>query len=162
MLELELDNVKAVLTGVDNKPGKDGGRPFMLLSIAMLRPAGELIFFSPDLEEHYFDKTAVVEDMGGGSPLRDAHMVFPHKRDETMSGAVAKIEYGIGNPMAFPDAVIDQVQLTPKPGSFVLIECRVKVYPGDEVTAGRLFFMQTREIALSIEPIEKPQLAEAA
>jgi hypothetical protein len=154
MLELELDNAKATLEGGGWKPGKED-QPFLYLNLSVAADADVLAFFSPDLKNFYYNENAT-KDLAGGLPLRDPDMVFPHKRREEMTGATLTIKHGLGE-MIFTDAVLDEFELTPMINSTVVVAFRAKVFP-QEGHVGKLFFLQKREVSLTVEPMEPPQL----
>lgn len=155
MLELELENAAVMLEDLKLK-SEDSGL-FGLLSLSMNLEADVLDFFEETLKHFYFDKDAAT-DLSGKMPLRDPRAVYPHHRDEEMTGATMKIAYGVGGPMIFPDVALDDFALSPKDGERVIVACRAKVRLADELQAGRLAFMLKRGITVSIEPMERPKL----
>jgi hypothetical protein len=157
MLQLELEKTNAVL--LQFKPDVDKVGPLATLKIATVQDADVLAFFEPTLKDFYFNKDGP-RDLADGLPLRDPHAVFPHKRDEEMTGAVVKVGYGLG-PMVFVDAVLDGFLLTPRDGGRVQIECQVTVRPGEE-QAGKLFMLQHQTFELTVEPMELATMADAA
>jgi hypothetical protein len=96
-------------------------------------------------------------DLAQTVPLRDSHMVFPHGRDEELVGAIVTVAYGVGSPMRFADARVNQFKLTPHPGGVVIIQCRVQCRPSEQ-QIGKLYLLQSRAVTLTIEPANQPRI----
>jgi len=157
-LQLEVKNTKAVLEKFipDMKKEASGSKvPIAKLKLSMKLQASSLAFLSPDLEAHYYNPDAVV-DLALGTPLRDGNEVFPHKRGESMVGATAKIDYGLGT-LSFVDAIVDDISIHPMNGGIVIWFFTLTV-KADEVQAGKLYMLQEQEVRIaSIEPPEDKQ-----
>ena len=164
MLELELDQTKAILETVslDTKKRKGEGvkEPVTYLMISTNQDSGVLAFFEPTLEEHYFNKNGP-RDLADGLPLRDLKEVYPHDRTEVMAGATLRIGYGVKHPMHFSDAILDKFSLTPVNGGRVIVRFRAEIRP-EEAHVGKLYFLQEKEIELTVEPLELPVMKDAA
>src|SRR4051812_40561726 len=129
-MEFELDKATATFENFNPRVEKDGPDkvPAADLKISVAQSADVLSFFSPTLKGFYFDEKAP-KDLAEGMPLRDPHAVFPHSRDEEMTGATVTIDFGVGEPMVFQDAKINSFGLTPHPGGSVVVRFRVQCRP---------------------------------
>lgn len=156
MLELELECAEAVLEEFEGKVDKIG--PFVNLAFSVPTTADVLAFFGPTLKEFYFDRHRPHLDLDDGWPVRDGHHVFPHYRDEEMGGANFQFGYGIGSPMVFTEAVVDKFAYTPKDGSRVVLELRVRVRATEE-QVGKFYVQQKKKCHIKIEPGELPRAA---
>lgn len=161
MLELELETAKATLEDFDPKTGKVGGvrERFALLKVSVDVTAEILAHFESTLKDRLF---VLDEDLAGGVlKVRDSGEVFPMARSEQMFRATVKIDYGIGQPMHFPEADLDEFKIWPVDGGGVILYARIKVKP-DEGQAGRLYMLQGEAITLTVEPAVLPAMKEAA
>ena len=161
MLELELDNAKATLEDYDPKVGKVGGvrERSALLKVSIDVTADILAHFEATLKDRLF---VLDEDLAGGVlRVRDSGEVYPMARSEEMFRATVKIDYGLGKPMHFPEADLDEFRISPMDGGGVILFARIKVKP-DEGQAGRLYMLHGEPITLTVEPAVQPMLKEAA
>jgi hypothetical protein len=158
MLQLELQKATATFENFNPRVEKDGPDkvPAADLKISAPQPADVLAHFSPTLKAFYFDEKGP-RDLAEGMPLRDPHAVYPHARDEEMTGATVTIDFGVGEPMVFQDAKINTFRLTPMAGGSVIVSFRVQCRP-DERQAGKLYLLQETGITISVEPAELPEL----
>lgn len=162
MLEFELEGATATLENFNPRVEKAGPEkvPAADLKISCARSADVLAHFEPTLKAFLFNDKGP-RDLADGLPLRDPHMVFPLARDEEMTGATVKIDFGIGEPMVFADAKVNQFRLTPQEGGSVIVGFRVQCKP-NELQAGKLYTMQEKGITISVEPAELPEMEDAA
>lgn len=161
MLQLEFTKVTATLENLNCRTEKIGPDkvPAADLKVSLSGSADVLAFFSPTLKALLFD---AAQDLAGETMrLRDSHMVYPLQRDEEMSGASVMIDFGLGDPMTFPDAKVNQFRITPVDGGSVTLGFRVQCKP-DEKQIGVLYTMQERGITFTLTPAELPTMAEAA
>jgi hypothetical protein len=159
---LELNNANATLESVAMRLEKDGTDEFPAadLKLSVTTDADVLAYFAPMLRQFYYDESGP-RDLAQTVPLRDSHMVFPHGRDEELVGAIVTVAYGVGSPMRFADARVNQFKLTPHPGGVVIIQCRVQCRPSEQ-QIGKLYLLQSRAVTLTIEPANQPRIGEAA
>jgi hypothetical protein len=163
MLELELDHAEAVLAAFnpDTKKNESGSEePITVLRFTVGGDADMLAFFGPKMKDEYF-KAGPKDMFEGGLMLADPNAVFPHKRAETMTGALLEVDYGVGGAMPFPDAVLDKFAITPMNGGKVIFAFDVTIRP-DEGQVGKLYFLQKKVVHISLKPAEAPKMAEAA
>lgn len=161
MLELELKDAEGVLEDFDPKEDKEGKFAYLTFSFGNIA-AEALEYFDTGLPERMF-KLETVEDLAGGEILRvrDTGEIYPQKRAESMSGALLKVEYGIGGPMDFPGTAIDGFEITPRDGGLVILSMRVKVRP-DQGQAGRLYMLNKGPVKVNLEPGELLEMKAAA
>lgn len=162
MFQFDVKNTKAMIEGFDpdtKKEASGGLVPIAKLKLSMRLQSESLKFLGGELEEHYFNPDATC-DLAMGLQLRDSNEVFPHKRGETMAGATAQIDYGLGT-MHFVDAIVQDVTIHPMAGGMVIWRFTLEVRP-DEVQAGKIFFLQKQEVTVGIQPAELKQLGLAA
>ena len=158
MLELKLTDVECMLEALTCRTEKHGQDdvPAVTLKLSMSLPAAMLSFFSPTLEEHLFDKENIQKDIfGDGARLRYPHIDYPLTLDYKMSGANISIEYGVGTPMTYDDAVIDDFHITPMDGGTVVMVCKVGFRASPEHEA-KLYASQRRKLTWSVSPLEVP------
>ncbi len=162
MLQLEFDKVTATFENFNPRVEKDGPDkvPAADLKVSVATDADVLAFFSPKLKQMYFNENGP-HDLADGLPLQDPHAVYPHARDEEMAGAQVSIDFGVGDPMVFTDAKVNQFKLTPMAGGSVIVAFRVQCRP-NELQAGKLYVLQESGITLSLTPAPLPQLKDAA
>lgn len=154
MLDFELSDAIATLEGFKSKPEKFGGTkiPAAELTISCNLDADVLAFFSPTLRAHLFD-TEGPKDLAGGMAVRYAHLDYPLGLDNEMSGATVSIGYGIGEPMRFADATLNQFGITPMNGGAVVVFFRVQCKPTEQ-QAGRLHMLNEQPITITVEPMD--------
>lgn len=147
-------NCRTEKSGEDKVPAAD-------LKISCPLPAAILDLFRPGLKEALFEPGP--KDLFGeaGLKVRDPHITYPISRDEEMTGAEVAIDFGIGDPMRFTDAKINQFRITPNDGGSVIVGFRVQCRPSEE-QAGKLYVLQEKGITISVKPAEEPKMAEAA
>lgn len=157
MLELEITKVVGTFENFNPRVEKDG--PAADLKISCNMPADVLAHFRADLRSTLFVSET---DLAGETlRVRDTHMVYPISRDEEMTGATVSIDFGIGAPMRFGGAKVNQFRLTPLDGGSVIVAFRVQCRPSEE-QAGKLYTLQEKGITLTLEPADPPKMAEAA
>lgn len=157
MLALELTKVTGTFEHFNPRTEKDGPDkvPAADLRISCPMSADVLAHFRPDLKQTLF---VAEKDLAGEVlRVRDPHMVYPIQRDEEMTGATVLIDFGIGAPMVFSDAKVNQFRLSPADGGTVYVVFRVQCRPTEE-QAGKLYILQEKGITLSIEPAEAKEL----
>lgn len=158
-IQLELDNAEGTLEKFEPKADKEGRFAYLHLSFGKLK-ADVLDFFGPGTQDRMFKSEAVENDLFERDPeagetlcVRDNGEIYPQKRAEEMSGARLKLSYGVGSAMEFASAFVDDFEITPQDGGWVIISCRAKVRP-DEGQAGRLYMMNGGPITATLEPLE--------
>lgn len=158
MFQFTLTNAPATLENFNPHTEQNGPEkvPATDLTIKVVCSAEQLKYFEASLDSMLFDMTAP-RDLADGMPLRDPHMVYPLHRDEEMTGAVAKIGWGVGDPMQFGEAKLNKFKLEPMAGGSVIIIFHLHIKP-DMTQAGQLYMLQARVIDLSIVPPELPTL----
>jgi hypothetical protein len=166
MLEFELTNAVATLVNFNPRVEKNNKDkvPASDLRIRTAQSADVLAFFEPRLKAHLFDE-AGPRDLAEGLPLRDKHMVYPLKRDELMSGAAVKIEYGVNSPIDLADARLKDFAITPMEGGTVIVEFTVQCKPDAFKHVPHLYLLQEQGITISVvpaDPAELPTMKEAA
>jgi hypothetical protein len=163
MLQLEIDERDAIILqfnpGMKALKGAGVRQPVTVLRMTVTLDADVLAFFEPTLKDHYFVHGAV--DLIEGLVLRDRNEVFPHERNEEMSGAKVRLGTGLGPAMEFPDADLSKFKLSPADGGMVVIVFDVEIKP-DETQAGRLYMLQEQKVVLTVEPRELPEMKAAA
>lgn len=162
MLRLELTGATATLENLNCRTEKSGPDkvPAADLKVTVAQSAEVLAHFSPTLKAMLFNESGP-RDLADGLPLRDTHFVYPLSRDEEMTGAKVRIEFGVGKPMEFEDVKVNQFRITPMEGGTVVIGFRVQCKP-DEKQIGKLYMMQEQGITLSIEPAPLGEMKDAA
>lgn len=161
MHEFELDKASATLENLNLRVEKDGPDkiPAADLKLSVNTNADVLRFFCPRMKDWLFVNE---DDLAGGTlRLRDRHLGFPLVRDEEMVGATARMDYGVGAPMVFADAKVNQFRLTAMDGGGIIVALRVQCRPTPDQIA-RLYELQERAVTLTIEPAELPKLKDAA
>lgn len=163
MLELELEDKPAILEAFKSKPEKMGGTkiPAAELMVSCSLDADVLAFFSPTLREHLFDTEGSKDLLGDVAQVRYPHLDYPLGLDNEMSGATVSIGYGIGSPMRFTEARLNQFGITPMNGGAVVVFFRVQCKPTEQ-QAGRLHMLNEQPITITIEPMELPTMKAAA
>jgi hypothetical protein len=163
MLQLEIEDKNATIMqfnpGMKTLKGAGVRLPVTVLRLEVTLDADVLAFFEPTLKDRYFVFGAV--DLIEGLVLRDRNDVFPHDRNEEMSGARIKLQTGLGPAMEFPDADLSKFKLSPVDGGMVVIVFDVEIKP-DETQAGRLYMLQEQKVVLTVEPRELPEMKAAA
>src|SRR4051812_18525448 len=161
-MEFELTKATATFENFNPRVEKDGPDkvPAADLKISVAQSADVLAFFSPTLKAFYFDEKGP-RDLAEGMPLRDPHAVYPHARDEELTGATVTIDFGVGQPMVFQDAKVNQFRLEPMNGGAVVVDFRVQCRP-NEAQAGKLYLLQETGITISVVPPALPTIKEAA
>jgi hypothetical protein len=159
MLEFKLSKAQATLENFNPRMEKHGPDkvPAADLHISASLSADFLTVFSPVLPKLLWDDSAP-KDLAEGMPLRDPHQVYPLGRDEEMTGATVEIDFGIGEPMVFADAKVNQFKITPWPGGQAIIGWRVQCLPDGIEEFGRLCILQGRAITVTVNPPELPEM----
>jgi hypothetical protein len=162
MFEFELTAVPGTLENLNPRIEKEGKekKPAADLRLSVSQSADILAHFSPSLKAFLFNENGP-RDLADGLPLRDPHMEYPLGRDEEMVGATVKLEYGVGEPMVFADAKVNQFKITPMAGGSAIVGFRVQCRP-TEIQIGKLYLLQEQAVTLTVEPPEQKKLADAA
>lgn len=160
MFAFELERATATLENLNCRTEKNGPDkvPAADLKISVTGSADLLAFFSPTLKAMLFNDKGP-KDLADGLPLRDTHFVFPLARDEEMVGATVSLDFGIGKPMVFEEAKVNQFRITPMEGGSVIVGFRVQCRP-DEKQIGRLYQLQEQAVTIGVDPPELPVMKE--
>lgn len=161
----ELTEAAATLSNLNTRTEKQGkGKPTVpacdLRLSADLTP-DVLAFFEPTLKAHLFNQNAV--DLAGDAmQLRDPHMIYPLKRDESMKGATVLIHYGVDKPMEFEEANVKDFAITPKNGGTVRVEFTVQCKPDAHKQLPHLYILQSQAVTVTVRPPELAEMKAAA
>lgn len=162
MLELELEKATATLENFNPRTEKNGTDrvPAASLKFSMALGADVLAFFAPDLKARLFETSS---DLAGELlKVRDTHMVYPAERDEEMYGATLLIEYGVGEPIKLPEALVKDFRLTPMEGGSVIVGFTVNCKPDAWKDVPRLYLAQGQGCTITLEPAELGEMKNAA
>lgn len=163
MLEFKLSAAQATLENFNPRIESHGDEtvPAGDLHISLSVPASFLAVFSAFLPVALWDDSAP-KDLADGMPLRDPHQVYPIARDEEMTGVRLAVDFGIGEPMVFADAKVNQFKITPWAGGQATVKFRAQCRPDGPEQFGRLCVLQGRAITVSVDPPELATMQEAA
>lgn len=160
MLEFELTKATATLEHWHPRTEGTDDVPAVTLKISCAQSADVLAFFSPTLKAHLFD-TEGPKDLADGMAVRYPHLDYPLALDHEMTGAKVVIEYGIGS-MEFDDCEITHFLITPMAGGTVVVGFKVNCKPDAEKHIPKLYVLQKKGVTITVEPMELPEMKNAA
>lgn len=151
MIELKFATEPAKITKIELKSKVDGEqkKSSLNLIVEMNVPAGRLDPLDPDLKKVFFTQSQDLAETGWN---RFPAMGEVHWEGE-MSGATFSIHTGIGDPVAFPDAKLDNFRFLALDGSMFRLRYHIAVFHNDDQVA-RICNLVNTETNVSLEPMK--------